>query len=157
MNPNDPGGGGYGGFPGGPPGGGGYGGPPGGGGYWGPPGGGYGPPGGGGYPPPGGGFGGPPAYGAFGVPGAPIPGAAPPDLGTKLAIWSILSFLSIFCGCGLFGVVPIIFAILAMVANSSGNYAEAESRIRIAKIFVCIGYVLFAVVIALNVVMALVK
>ena len=145
MNPNVPGGGGYGG----PPGGGGYGGPPGGGGYGGPP-------GGGGYPPPGG-FGGPPAYGAFGVPGANIPGAAPPDLQTKLIIWLVLSILSFFCGCGILGVVPIIFAILAMSANSSGDYAQAESRIRVAKICVCIGYVVLAIAIVLNVVMTLVK
>lgn len=91
------------------------------------------------------------------MPGAEIPGAAPPDLKNKLIIWSILSFLSIFCGCGLFGVVPIIFAILALVANSSNNYAEAESRIGTAKVFVLIGYVLLVIMIALNVVMAFVK
>jgi len=52
-------------------------------------------------------------------------------------------------------VVPIIFAILAMVANSSGDYAAAESRVRIAKIFVCIGYVLLVITIAANVIMAM--
>jgi Interferon-induced transmembrane protein len=161
MNPNYPGGGGgYGG----PPGGGapgGYGGPPGGGppgGYGGgppggaPPGGygggppGYGPPGGpGGYGPPGGYGGGPPGFGAG--PG----GAAPDDLRKKVDFWFIMSIVSVFCGCGILGIINIIYANGAKQALAVGDFATASSKIGTAKTLCIIGYVLLPIAIALQI------
>jgi hypothetical protein len=181
MSPNYPGGGGPpGGGYGGPPGGGGYGGPPGGGGYGGPPpggggyggpppgGGGYGgpPPGGGGYGgPPGGGYGGPPGGGGYGPPGGAPPGG-PPGYGgppgggfgqgnealkKKVDLWFILSIVSFFCGCGLFAIVNIIFANGAKQAFAAGDYATAESKISTARTLCIVGYVLFPILIVLQI------
>jgi hypothetical protein len=66
----------------------------------------------------------------------------------------ILSFLSFFCGCSIFCVLPIIFAFMAKSANDSGNYADAESKIGTAKIFCIIGYALTVVYILINIVAA---
>ena len=160
MNPNYPGGGGYGppggGPPGGaPPGGGSYGGPPGG---YGPPpgGGGYGPPPGGSYGAPPGGFGSPPG---FGVPGGfgGAPGGAPPeDLKKKIDLWFILSIVSVFCGCGLFGLINIFFANAAKQALAAGDYATATSKIGIAKLLTIIGFVCFGLMMLLYAIMAVI-
>ena len=66
----------------------------------------------------------------------------------------ILSFLSFLCGCGIFCILPIIFAFLAKSANDSGNYADAESKIGIARIFCIIGYGVMVLYILLQVVVA---
>jgi len=134
-------GGGYGPPPGGfgaPPGGygqapGGFGAPPGG---FGAPPGGYGPgPGGFGAPPPG-------AYGPQGPYGPPGPYGTPPgDLQQRVDRWFILSIVSIFCGCGVLGIIPILIANNAKDALRIGNFAKAESDIGTAKLLCILGYV----------------
>ena len=153
MNPNYPGGGGgYGG----PPGGGapgGYGGPPGGappGGYGGPPQGGA--PGGYGAPPGGGGYG-PPGFGGQGGGFGAGPGGAPPDdLKKKVDLWFILSIVSIFCGCGLLGIINIVFANNAKQALAAGDFATASSKIGTAKTLCIVGYAVFGIGVILNIV-----
>ena len=104
--------------------------------------------------PPGGAWGQPPQ--GYGPPmgyGAPMgPGmAAPPELQSKVNTWFILSIVSIFCGCGLFGIINVIYASGAKSALATGNFAVAESKINTAKTLCIIGYVMLPVVIALNV------
>jgi hypothetical protein len=133
-------------------GGGGYGGPPAGG--YGPPPGGFGappggfgaPPGGfgappGGYGPQPGGFGAPPAgpYGPYGPPG-PY-GAPPGELQQRVDRWFILSIVSIFCGCGVLGIIPILIANNAKDALRRGDFAKAESDIGTVKLLCILGYV----------------
>ena len=145
-----------GGFGGPPPGGysppqGGFGAPPQGGDFGSPPPGGFGspPPGGFGAPPGGygapGGFGGPPpgpygAPGPYGPPGGPY-GAPPPELQARVDRWFILSIVSIFCGCGVLGIVPILISNNAKEALRNGNFAKAESDIGTAKLLCILGYV----------------
>jgi hypothetical protein len=130
------------------------------GGGYGPPPGGYGPPGGmppGGMP---GGYGGPPA----GMPGGPPPGApmgppggapmgppggmpggmgGPPDLQAHVNKWFNLSILSIFCGCGLLGLINVYMAHLAKEALKQGDVATATDKIKLARTLCIVGYVIF--------------
>jgi hypothetical protein len=143
-----------GGFGGPPPGGygppqGGFGAPPQGGDFGAPPGGFGAPPGGYGAPPGGygapGGFGAPPqgpygAPGPYGPPGGPY-GAPPAELQAKVDRWFILSIVSIFCGCGVLGIVPILISNNAKEALRNGNFAKAESDIGTAKLLCILGYV----------------
>ncbi|MFC1641833.1 hypothetical protein ACFL5O_03965 [Myxococcota bacterium] len=125
-------------------------------------GGGYGPPpGGGGYgPPPGGGYGQPMAPGGYGPPGGvPMPGGAPmappgggpppnpgagtvnPELEKSMNTWFILSIVSIVCGCGCLAAVPIYLTHAGAKSLAEGNVADAESKLRIAKICIILGLV----------------
>jgi hypothetical protein len=123
-------------------------------------GGGYGPPPGGYGPPPGGGYGQPMAPGGYGPPpGAPMPGGAPmappgggpppapgggganPDLEKSLKTWMILSILTFFCGCGCLAGVPAYMAYAGQKSLATGNVADAESKLKIAKICTILGFV----------------
>jgi hypothetical protein len=149
-------------------GGGGFGGPPAGG-YGPPPGGFGGPPAGGFGGPPAGGFGAPPggfgaAPGGYGVPpagpygpsgpyGPPAPygspgpyGSPPQELQQRVERWFILSIVSLFCGCGVLGIIPILIANNAKDALRQGNYAKAESDIGTAKLLCILGYVAIGLV-----------
>jgi hypothetical protein len=75
----------------------------------------------------------PPPYGA--------PPAVPPALQKKVDLWFILSIVSIFCGCGLLAIVPILIANGAKEALRRGDFAKAESDIKTAKILVILGFV----------------
>ena len=125
-------GGGYGPPPGGygPPGGapGGYGAPPG---MGGPPGAPMGPPGGAPMAPPGGGM--PPGMG----------GGAPPDLQAHVNKWFNLSILSIFCGCGMLGLINVYFAYQAKEALGKGDATTAQDKIKTARMLCMVGYVIF--------------
>ncbi len=150
--------------------GGGYGPPPGG--YGPPgggaPPGGYGPPGGappGGYGPPGGappgGYGGPPggapppAYGPppGGAPmpppgGGPMPGG-PPMMGgdaealkKQMNTWMIVGVVTGFCLSGCIGWVGALLAYLGTQSLQRGDMADAQSKLKIAKILVIVGIAL---------------
>lgn len=132
-----------------------------GGGYGPPPGGYGGPPGmpGGGMP---GGYGGPPQ----GMPGGPMapPGGAPmappgggmgggpPDLQAHVNKWFNLSILSIFCGCGLLGLINVYMAHQAKQALAAGDVNTAQDKIKLARTLCIVGYVL----VALNVVLGII-
>lgn len=122
--------------------GGGYGPPPGG---YGPPGGGYGAPGGmpgapPGAMPPGGAPMGPPGGG---FPPGPGGGGAPPDLQAHVNKWFNLSILSIFCGCGLLGLINVYMAHQAKEALKTGDVNGAQDKIKTARMLCIVGYVLF--------------
>jgi hypothetical protein len=136
--------------------GGGYGPPPGG--YGGPPGmpgggmpGGYGPPGMGGPPgapmgPPGGAPMMPPG-GMGGMPG----GGGPPDLQAHINKWFNLSILSIFCGCGLLGLINVYFAHQAKQSLAQGDVNTAQDKIKLARTLCIVGYVLFGLNVLLGI------
>ena len=122
---------------------------------------------GGGYGPPPGGYGAPPGApmgappGAYGPPpGAPggmpmappgggmMPGGAPggpggDELKKKVDKWFMLSIVSIFCGCGLLGLINVFFAHNAKQALQQGDVATAEQKINTAKMLCIVGYVVF--------------
>lgn len=135
-------GGGYGPPPGGygPPGGapGGYGAPPG------MPGAPMGPPGGAPMAPPGGGM--PPG---MGMPGG---GGAPPDLEAHVKKWFTLSIVSIFCGCGLLGLINVWMAMQAKDALAKGDTATAAEKIKTARMLCIVGYVLMGLNVVLGIV-----
>lgn len=151
-------GGGYGPPPGGypPPGGappGGYG-PPGGG----APPGGYGPPGG--APPPGappGGYGPPPGGAPMPPPGGgPMPGGPPMGGGDVEALkkqtqtWLIIGAVTcLCCGGGLFSLIGAILAYLGGQSAQRGDIADAQSKLKIAKILVIVGVALGVIVMGL--------
>jgi hypothetical protein len=66
-------------------------------------------------------------------------------------LWFILSIVSFFCGCGILCIIPIIFANGAKQALAAGDYATASSKIGTAKTLCIVGYVLFPLMIALQV------
>ena len=123
------------------------------GGGYGPPPGGYGPPGGapGGYgAPPGGMPGapmGPPGGAPMAPPGGGMPpgmgGGAPPDLQAHVNKWFNLSILSIFCGCGLLGLINVYFAHQAKEALKTGDSNSAQEKIKTARLLCIVGYVIF--------------
>lgn len=122
------------------------------GGGYGPPPGGYGPPGGapGGYGAPPGMPGapmGPPGGAPMAPPGGGMPpgmgGGAPPDLEAHVKKWFTLSIVSIFCGCGLFGLINVWMAMQAKDAMAKGDAATAADKIKTARMLCIVGYVLF--------------
>ena len=129
------------------------------GGGYGPPPGGYGGPGmpGGQMP---GGYGGPPA-GMGAPPGAPMapPGGAPmggmgggpPDLQAHVNKWFNLSILSIFCGCGLLGLINVYMAHQAKQALQTGDVNTAQDKIKLARTLCIVGYVLFGLNVLLGI------
>jgi Interferon-induced transmembrane protein len=126
------------------------------GGGYGPPPGGYGPPGGapGGYgqPPgmpgaPGGVPMGPPPGGAPMAPPGGMPGmggGAPQDLQAHVNKWFTLSIVSIFCGCGLLGLINVYLANEAKKALAAGDATTAADKIKTARMLCIVGYVIFA-------------
>jgi hypothetical protein len=98
--------------------------------------GGYGPPPGapGGMPmaPPGGGM----------MPGGAPAGGGSEELKKKIDKWFILSIVSIFCGCGLLGLINVFFAHNAKQAFQQGDTATAEQKINTAKLLCMVGYVI---------------
>jgi hypothetical protein len=134
-------------------------------------GGGYGPPPGGygqppGAVPPGAPMGAPPGVPPGGVPMAP-PGGAPmaypgggmppggpggpvnPELEKSLKTWFILSCLSLVCGCGILGLLPIWLTYTGKQSLMQGDVATAEKNVKIAKICVILGWVMLIVSVVL--------
>lgn len=138
------------------------------GGGYGPPPGGYGPPGGapGGYgAPPGapGGMPGAPMGPPGGMPMAPPGGGMPPGMGggganpelkKQTQTWLIIALVTWFlCGNGCFGIIGAILAYLAGQAADQGNIAEAESKLKWAKMLTIIGVVLTVLAIIVYVIL----
>lgn len=75
--------------------------------------------------------------------GAPLgPAGAPPgDLEKKINFWSIMAIVSIFCGCGILGIIPILISGNAKKALASGDLAKAEKDIGTVKLLCILGYV----------------
>lgn len=124
------------------------------GGGYGPPPGGYGPPGGapGGYGAPPGMPGapmGPPGGMPMAPPGGGMPpgmgggGGAPPDLEAHVKKWFTLSIVSIFCGCGMLGLINVWMAMQAKDALAKGDAATAADKIKLARTLCIVGYVIF--------------
>ncbi|MBI3200661.1 MAG: CD225/dispanin family protein [Myxococcales bacterium] len=123
------------------------------GGGYGPPPGGYGPPGGapGGYGAPPGMPGapmGPPGGAPMAPPGGGMPpgmggGGAPPDLEAHVKKWFTLSIVSIFCGCGMLGLINVWMAMQAKDALAKGDAATAADKIKLARTLCIVGYVIF--------------
>jgi hypothetical protein len=66
---------------------------------------------------------------------------ADPELLKKVNLWFTLSIVSIFCGCGLLGIIPIIIANNAKKALAAGDSAKAQKDIGTAKLLCILGYV----------------
>jgi hypothetical protein len=79
--------------------------------------------------PPGGGM--PPGMGG---------GGAPPDLQAHVNKWFNLS---IFCGCGLLGLINVYFAYQAKEALAKGDAMSAQDKIKTARMLCMVGYVIF--------------
>jgi predicted membrane protein len=71
----------------------------------------------------------------------------PPDLQKKVDLWFILSIVSIFCGCGILGIIPILLANGAKDALRQGDLAKAEKDIGTAKLLCILGYSLIGLVV----------
>lgn len=70
----------------------------------------------------------------------PGPGAVDPDLQKKVDLWFMLSIVSLFCGCGLLGLIPIFMSNAAKEAIQRGDYALAQDKIGTAKLLVILGF-----------------
>lgn len=76
-------------------------------------------------------------------------GAEANDINTTL--WIVLSIVNlVLCGSKLPGIVALIFSIIALVNKNQGNYEEAKSNLKIAKIAVIIGFILAVIVFILG-------
>ena len=63
------------------------------------------------------------------------------DLKKSLDKWFILSCLSLICGCGLLGIIPIYMTHTAKASLQQGDVATVEKNLKIAKICVILGWV----------------
>ena len=74
----------------------------------------------------------------------PPPGAAgSPEIKKQATTWLIISLVSIFfCGNGCFGWIAAILAFLGMQAADQGNVADAQGKVKWAKILTIVGVVL---------------
>jgi hypothetical protein len=99
-----------------------------------------GPPGGAPMAPPGGGM--PPGMG----------GGANPDLEAHVKKWFTLSIVSIFCGCGLLGLINVWMAMQAKDALAKGDLATAADKIKLARTLCIVGYVLLGLNVVLGIV-----
>jgi len=70
------------------------------------------------------------------------PGGAPPDLQNHVNKWFNLSILSIFCGCGLLGLINVYFAHQAKQALQQGDVNGAQDKIKTARLLCIVGYVI---------------
>jgi cytochrome c biogenesis protein CcdA len=71
----------------------------------------------------------------------PAPGGFNPELEKSLKTWMILSILTFFCGCWCLAAVPAYLAYAGQKSLSAGNVADAESKLKITKICVILGFV----------------
>jgi len=94
-------------------------------------------------------FPGPGAHSGAPFPGAPFPGAGygvyppPPEvveLRRRADRWMLLAILSVFCGCGLPGIINIVLASQAKSAIDQGDFAGANSKIGTVKLLCLLGW-----------------
>ncbi len=65
----------------------------------------------------------------------------PPDLAKKVNLWATMAIVSIFCGCGLLGIINIIISGNAKKALAAGDFAKAEKDTNTVKLLCILGYV----------------
>jgi hypothetical protein len=99
-------------------------------------------------------FPGPGAHSGAPFPGAAFPGAAFPGAGygvyppppevielrRRADRWMLLAILSVFCGCGLPGIINIVLASQAKSAIDQGDFAGATSKIGTVKLLCLLGW-----------------
>ena len=94
-------------------------------------------------------FPGPGAHSGAPFPGAPFPGVGygvyppPPEvieLRRRADRWMLLAILSVFCGCGLPGIINIVLASQAKSAIDQGDLAGANSKIGTVKLLCLLGW-----------------
>lgn len=93
-------------------------------------------------------FPGPGPYPPAPFPGAPFPGAGyggyvPPELvelRRRADRWMLLAILSVFCGCGLPGIINVVLASQAKSAIDQGDLAGANSKIGTVKLLCLLGW-----------------
>jgi hypothetical protein len=76
--------------------------------------------------------------------GGPPGAGGPGDLQAHINKWFNLSILSIFCGCGLLGLINVYFAHQARQALTQGDVNTAQDKIKVARTLCIVGYVVFA-------------
>ena len=86
-------------------------------------------------------------------PGAPFPGAGygayPPspevlELRRRADRWMLLAILSVFCGCGLPGIINVVLASQAKSAIDQGDLAGASSKLGLVKVLCLLGWGMLA-------------
>lgn len=86
-------------------------------------------------------------------PGAPFPGAGygayppPPEvieLRRRADRWMLLAILSVFCGCGLPGIINVVLASQAKSAIDQGDLAGASSKLGLVKALCLLGWGMLA-------------
>jgi hypothetical protein len=70
-------------------------------------------------------------------------GPANPELEKEVSKWFTLSIVSIFCGCGLLGLINVYMAHLAKQALAQGDQNTAREKIKTARLLCIVGYVMF--------------
>ena len=55
-------------------------------------------------------------------------------------LWIVLSAVEIFTCCQITGIISLIFSILGHIAADKGDFAEAEKKIKTAKIWFWVGF-----------------
>ena len=83
--------------------------------------------------------------------GGPPPGAPPPaggDMEKTVGNWFIISVISIFCWCGLLGIIPTYLMHTAKQALQQGDMATVEKNLKNTKICIYLGiaWMVFAVI-----------
>jgi hypothetical protein len=79
-------------------------------------------------------------------------GNIPPDLDAHVKKWFTLSIVSIFCGCGLLGLINVWMAMQAKDALAKGDAATAADKIKTARMLCIVGYCLLALNVVLGIV-----
>jgi hypothetical protein len=74
--------------------------------------------------------------------GPPMGGGANPDLEKEVSKWFTLSIVSIFCGCGILGLINVYMAHLAKQALAQGDLNTAREKIKTARMLCIVGYVI---------------
>jgi hypothetical protein len=89
----------------------------------------------------------------MGMPPAPggLPAGAPADLQAFVNKWFTLSIVSLFCGCGLFGIINIVIANGAKQALAAGDSATAYNKIKTARMLCMVGYGLLVLNVVLGI------
>lgn len=93
----------------------------------------------------------PPGGAPMAPPGGGMPGGGPPDLQAHVNKWFNLSILSIFCGCGMLGLINVYMAHQAKQALAAGDVNTAQDKIKLARTLCIVGYVLMGLNVLLGI------
>lgn len=83
-------------------------------------------------------------------------GAVPDDVQKEVNKWSTMAIVTLFFGCGLLGIIPIMMANGAKDALRRGDVAGAKSKIGTVKILCILGFVNVALWIVLTIIYVIV-